>query len=174
MRSAEYVLVDSINTDEGMNYLQTKERKFAELVGSLLSSQTKGHFTHEATRRLLKNGLLSAETMDKADEATIKSLIYPVGFYTRKARQLKQVAKICIYKYDGYIPSTLDNLLLLPGVGPKIAHLVMIIAWNKVEGICVDIHVHRVSNWLGWVSQPGTKWVCLILFKDEASLLISN
>ncbi|KAF3685307.1 Endonuclease III -like protein 1, chloroplastic [Capsicum annuum] len=111
----------------------------------------------EATQRLLENGLLSAETMDKADEATIKSLIYPVGFYTRKARQLKQVAKICLSKYDGDIPSTLDDLLLLPGVGPKIAHLVMIMAWNKVEGICVDTHVHRVSNRLGWVLRPGTK-----------------
>ncbi|KAM3326641.1 endonuclease III 1, chloroplastic [Capsicum chacoense] len=157
MRSSEHAPVDSIDPDEGMNSLQPKERRFAELVGSLLSSQTKGHVTHEATQRLLENGLLSAETMDKADEATIKSLIYPVGFYTRKARQLKQVAKICLSKYDGDIPSTLDDLLLLPGVGPKIAHLVMIMAWNKVEGICVDTHVHRVSNRLGWVLRPGTK-----------------
>ncbi|CAN4091226.1 unnamed protein product [Withania somnifera] len=111
----------------------------------------------EANQQLLKNGLLSADKMDKADEATIKSLIYPVGFYTRKARHLKQVAKICVSKYDGDIPSTVDELLLLPGVGPKIAHLVMIMAWNKVEGICVDTHVHRVSNRLGWVLRPGTK-----------------
>lgn len=105
----------------------------------------------EANQRLLENGLLSAETMDKTDEATIKSLIYPVcaqwcqfyditdialtlellknlycqvGFYIRKAQHLKQVAKICVSKYDGDIPSTVDELLLLPGVGPKIAHLV--------------------------------------------------
>ncbi|KAF3634269.1 putative mannose/glucose-specific lectin-like [Capsicum annuum] len=124
----------------------------------------------EATQRLLKNGMLSAETMDKADEATIKSLIYPVGFYTRKARHLKQIAKICLYKYDGDISSTLDNLLLLPGVSPKIAHLVMIMAWNKVEGICVDTHVHRDSNWLGWVSQPGTKQNGREIGRTEGSL----
>ncbi|XP_060178631.1 endonuclease III homolog 1, chloroplastic-like isoform X2 [Lycium barbarum] len=154
MRSSEHAPVDSIDPDEGMTSLQPKERRFAELVGSLLSSQTKGH---EATQRLLENSLLSAGAMDKADEDTIKSLIYPVGFYTRKAKHLKQVAKICISKYDGDIPSSVDELLLLPGVGPKIAHLVMIMAWNKVEGICVDTHVHRVSNRLGWVSRPGTK-----------------
>ncbi|PHU05566.1 Endonuclease III -like protein 1, chloroplastic [Capsicum chinense] len=146
MRSAEHAPVDSIDTDEGMNSLQPKERRFAELAGSLLSSQTKGHSSEsaEATQRLLENGLLSAETMDKDDEATIKSLIYPVEFYTRKARQLKQVAKICIYKYDGDIPSTFDNLLLLP-----------------------DTHVHRVSNWLGWVSRPGTKQIYLLFRVDE-------
>uniref|UniRef100_M1A6B1 DNA-(apurinic or apyrimidinic site) lyase n=1 Tax=Solanum tuberosum TaxID=4113 RepID=M1A6B1_SOLTU len=167
MRLSEHAPVDSIDPDEGVTSLQPKERRFAVLVGSLLSSQTKGHVTHEANQRLLENGLLSADTMDKADEATIKSLIYPVGFYTRKAQHLKQVAKICVSKYDGDIPSTVDDLLLLPGVGPKIAHLVMIMAWNKVEGICVDTHVHRVSNRLGWVSRPGTKQVCLILFKTK-------
>ncbi|XP_075085430.1 endonuclease III homolog 1, chloroplastic isoform X3 [Nicotiana tabacum] len=157
MRSSEHAPVDSIDPDEGVTSLQPKERRFAVLIGSLLSSQTKGHVTHEANQRLLENGLLSADSMDKADEVTIKTLIYPVGFYTRKARHLKQVAKICVSKYDGDIPSTVDELLLLPGVGPKIAHLVMIMAWNKVEGICVDTHVHRVSNRLGWVSQPGKK-----------------
>ncbi|KAL3359622.1 hypothetical protein AABB24_016254 [Solanum stoloniferum] len=157
MRLSEHAPVDSIDPDEGVTSLQPKERRFAVLVGSLLSSQTKGHVTHEANQRLLENGLLSADTMDKAHEATIKSLIYPVGFYTRKAQHLKQVAKICVSKYDGDIPSTVDELLLLPGVGPKIAHLVMIMAWNQVEGICVDTHVHRVSNRLGWVSRPGTK-----------------
>ncbi|XP_055813603.1 endonuclease III homolog 1, chloroplastic-like isoform X5 [Solanum dulcamara] len=159
MRLSEHAPVDSIDPDEGVTSLQPKERRFAVLVGSLLSSQTKGHVTHEANQRLLENGLLSADKMDKADEATIKNLIYPVGFYTRKARHLKQVAKICVSKYDGDIPSIVDDLLLLPGVGPKIAHLVMIMAWNKVEGICVDTHVHRICNRLGWVSQPGTKQV---------------
>ncbi|MCD7470771.1 hypothetical protein HAX54_010881 [Datura stramonium] len=91
------------------------------------------------------------------DITYLNSFYRQVGFYTRKARHLKQVAKICISKYDGDIPSTVDELLLLPGVGAKIAHLVMIMAWNKVEGICVDTHVHRVSNRLGWVSRPGTK-----------------
>ncbi|KAF4363312.1 hypothetical protein G4B88_011709 [Cannabis sativa] len=110
-----------------------------------------------AIQRLLQNGLLAADTIDKADEATIKSLIYPVGFYSRKASNLKKVAKICLTKYDGDIPSSLEELLLLPGIGPKMAHLVMNVGWNNVQGICVDTHVHRICNRLGWVSRLGTK-----------------
>ncbi|KAF5950433.1 hypothetical protein HYC85_012426 [Camellia sinensis] len=107
--------------------------------------------------RLIQNGLLTPDAIDKVDEAIISSLIYPVGFYPKKAINLKKIAKICLTKYDGDIPSTLEELLLLPGIGPKMAHLVMNVAWNNVQGICVDTHVHRICNRLGWVSRPGTK-----------------
>ncbi|KAJ1424442.1 HhH-GPD domain [Sesbania bispinosa] len=110
-----------------------------------------------ATQRLRQNGLLTADAINKADEETIKKLIYPVGFYTRKASNLKKVAHICLMKYNGDIPGSIEELLLLPGVGPKIAHLVMIVGWNNVQGICVDTHVHRICNRLGWVSRSGTK-----------------
>ncbi|KDO43471.1 hypothetical protein CISIN_1g032317mg [Citrus sinensis] len=70
---------------------------------------------------------------------------------------MKKIAPICLTKYDGDIPSSLDELLLLPGIGPKMAHLVMNVGWNNVQGICVDTHVHRICNRLGWVSQPGRK-----------------
>ncbi|EXB68724.1 Endonuclease III-like protein 1 [Morus notabilis] len=108
-------------------------------------------------KRLLQNDLLTADAIDKADEATIKSLIYPVGFYTRKANNLKKIANICLMNYNGDIPRSLKELLLLPGIGPKMAHLVMNVGWNDVQGICVDTHVHRICNRLGWVSRPGTK-----------------
>ncbi|KAL5152375.1 Endonuclease III 2, chloroplastic [Glycine soja] len=134
-----------------------EERRFAVLTSSLLSSQTKEHVTRGATQRLGENDLLTADAMDKADEETIKKLIYPVGFYKRKASNLKKIANICLLKYDGDIPSSIEELLLLPGVGPKIAHLVMIVGWNNVQGICVDTHVHRICNRLGWVSRPGSK-----------------
>ncbi|KAG6417015.1 hypothetical protein SASPL_124456 [Salvia splendens] len=110
-----------------------------------------------AIQRLLQNDLLSAEAINKADEGAIKELIHPVGFYSRKACNMKKVAKICLDKYDGDIPSTLEELLELPGIGPKMAHLVMNVGWNNVQGICVDTHVHRICNRLGWVSRPGTK-----------------
>ncbi|RZC47574.1 hypothetical protein C5167_040530 [Papaver somniferum] len=109
-----------------------------------------------AVQRLLKNGLLAADTIDNAEESVIKDLIYPVGFYTRKASNLKKVAKICLQKYGGDIPSSLEELLALPGIGPKMAHLVMNVAWDNVQGICVDTHVHRICNRLGWVSKPST------------------
>ncbi|KAJ8559816.1 hypothetical protein K7X08_003874 [Anisodus acutangulus] len=157
MRSSEDAPVDSMGCEKAGSSLPPKERRFAVLVSSLLSSQTKDQVNHGAIQRLLQNGLLAADTIDTANEETIKSFIYPVGFYTRKASNLKKVAKICLSKYDGDIPSSLEELLLLPGIGPKMAHLVMNVAWNNVQGICVDTHVHRISNRLGWVSRPGTK-----------------
>ncbi|XP_042966590.1 endonuclease III homolog 1, chloroplastic-like isoform X5 [Carya illinoinensis] len=123
MRSAEDAPVDTMGCEKAGNSLPPKERRFAVLVSSLLSSQTKDNVTHGAIQRLLQNDLLAADTIDKADEATIKGLIYPVGFYTRKAANMKKIAKICLVKYDGDIPSSLEELLLLPGIGPKMAHL---------------------------------------------------
>ncbi|MCD7462648.1 alpha,alpha-trehalase nth1 [Datura stramonium] len=157
MRSSEDAPVDSMGCEKAGSSLPAKERRFAVLVSSLLSSQTKDQINHGAIQRLLQNSLLTADAINSANEETIKSLIYPVGFYTRKASNLKKVAKICLSKYDGDIPSSLEELLLLPGIGPKMAHLVMNVAWNNVQGICVDTHVHRISNRLGWVSRPGTK-----------------
>ncbi|TKY48340.1 Endonuclease III-like 2 [Spatholobus suberectus] len=90
-------------------------------------------------------------------QAKLRSMLLVVGFYTRKASNLKKIANICLMKYDGDIPSSIEELLLLPGVGPKIAHLVMIVGWNNVQGICVDTHVHRICNRLGWVSRSGSK-----------------
>ncbi|KAL2482192.1 Endonuclease III-like protein 1 [Forsythia ovata] len=157
MRSSEGAPVDSMGCEKAGSSLPPKERRFAVLASSLLSSQTKDHVTHGAIQRLLQNDLLTAATIDRSDEVTIKNLIYPVGFYTRKAGNLKKIAKICLLKYDGDIPSTLEELLLLPGIGPKMAHLVMNVGWNNVQGICVDTHVHRICNRLGWVSRTGTK-----------------
>ncbi|KAH7856869.1 hypothetical protein Vadar_006442 [Vaccinium darrowii] len=157
MRSSEGAPVDTMGCEKAGSSLPPKERRFAVLASSLLSSQTKDNVTHGAIQRLLQNGLLTPDAIDKADEATIKSLIYPVGFYPKKAINLKKIAKICLTKYEGDIPRTLEELLLLPGIGPKMAHLVMNVAWNDVQGICVDTHVHRICNRLGWVSQPGTK-----------------
>ncbi|KAK9200990.1 hypothetical protein WN944_016191 [Citrus x changshan-huyou] len=148
MRTSEDAPVDSMGCEKAGSSLPPRERRFAVLISSLLS---------RAIQRLLQNGLLTAEAIDKADEATIKDLIYPVGFYTRKASNMKKIAPICLTKYDGDIPSSLDELLLLPGIGPKMAHLVMNVGWNNVQGICVDTHVHRICNRLGWVSQPGRK-----------------
>uniref|UniRef100_A0A803KTD4 Endonuclease III homolog n=1 Tax=Chenopodium quinoa TaxID=63459 RepID=A0A803KTD4_CHEQI len=178
MRSSEDAPVDSVGCEKAGSSLPPKERRFAVLAGTLLSSQTKDHVTHGkflflsknlpvcfhdsegimsgAVQRLLENGLLDPYSIEKADEDTIKNLIYPVGFYTRKASNLKKVANICILKYNGDIPSSLEQLLELPGIGPKIAHLVLHIAWNDVQGICVDTHVHRICNRLGWVTRPGT------------------
>ncbi|XP_052477554.1 endonuclease III homolog 1, chloroplastic isoform X4 [Gossypium raimondii] len=125
MRSLEDAPVDTMGCEKAGSVLPPKERRFAVLVSSLLSSQTKDHVTHGAIQRLSQNCLLTPDAIDKADEATIKDLIYPVGFYTRKAINMKKIANICLMKYDGDIPSSLEELLLLPGIGPKMAHLIL-------------------------------------------------
>ncbi|XP_010469713.1 PREDICTED: endonuclease III homolog 1, chloroplastic-like isoform X2 [Camelina sativa] len=157
MRSSEDAPVDSMGCDKAGSFLPPTERRFAVLLGALLSSQTKDQVNNAAIHRLHQNGLLTPEAVDKADESTIKELIYPVGFYTRKATYMKKIARICLVKYNGDIPNSLDDLLSLPGIGPKMAHLILHIAWNDVQGICVDTHVHRICNRLGWVSRSGTK-----------------
>ncbi|XP_020885821.1 endonuclease III homolog 1, chloroplastic isoform X2 [Arabidopsis lyrata subsp. lyrata] len=157
MRSSEDAPVDSMGCDKAGSFLPPTERRFAVLLGALLSSQTKDQVNNAAIHRLHQNSLLTPEAVDKADESTIRELIYPVGFYTRKATYMKKIARICLVKYNGDIPSSLDDLLSLPGIGPKMAHLILHIAWNDVQGICVDTHVHRICNRLGWVSRPGTK-----------------
>ncbi|XP_048140312.1 endonuclease III homolog 1, chloroplastic-like isoform X2 [Rhodamnia argentea] len=169
MRSSEDAPVDSMGCEKAGSSLPPKERRFAVLVSSLLSSQTKDHVTHGAVQRLLQNDMLTADAIDKADEASIRSLIYPVGFYMRKASNLKKIATICLAKYDGDIPSSLEELLLLPGIGPKMAHLVMNIGWNNVQGICVDTHVHRICNRLGWVSRPRRKQVNSLHFLNVSN-----
>ncbi|CAI5956002.1 unnamed protein product [Closterium sp. NIES-64] len=119
-----------------------------------------------AVARMHAAGLLSPDALKAADEATISQTIYPVGFYVRKAGYLKKMANICLEKHGGDIPGSLEDLLALPGVGPKMAYLVRVggevmnVAWERVEGICVDTHVHRIARRLGWTdakdsSAPG-------------------
>ncbi|XP_019436564.1 PREDICTED: endonuclease III homolog 2, chloroplastic-like isoform X2 [Lupinus angustifolius] len=170
MKCVAYDPVDTMEWDKAGDNLPPKERRFAVLASSLLSSQTKEHVTRGATRRLHENGLLTADAIEKADEETIRKLIYPVGFYSRKASNLKKIANICLMKYDGDIPSSIEELLLLPGVGPKISHLVMILGWNNVQGICVDTHVHRICNRLGWVSRSASKQKTLMPEETRVAL----
>ncbi|CAM6094804.1 unnamed protein product [Calypogeia fissa] len=151
MRADQWAPVDTMGCEKVEGFLIPKERRFAVLVKALLSSQTKDEITHAAVDRMQKRGLLQVEGLLKAEESMISDAIYPVGFYTRKAGYLKKVAAVCKEKYDGDIPNTLQELLSLPGIGPKMAHLVMNVGWENVQGICVDTHVHRICNRLKWV-----------------------
>ena len=88
----------------------------------------------------------------ETDEEKIQELIKPVGFYRRKATYIKKTTQILLDEYDGDIPDTIEGLVKLPGVGPKMGYLILKVAWNKVDGIGVDVHVHRISNRLQWVN----------------------
>ncbi|KAJ0962242.1 hypothetical protein J5N97_030070 [Dioscorea zingiberensis] len=150
MRSSKDVVVDSMGCEKAGSILPPKERRFGVLISSLLSSQTKDHVTH-------------GSQVDLFSMACINLSIEKVGFYTRKAQYMKKVAHICFEKYGGDIPRSLNDSLCLLRVGPKMAHLVMNVAWSDGQGICVDTHVHRICNLLGWVSRAVTRQV-LIMF----------
>ncbi|KAF1760936.1 hypothetical protein GCK72_009189 [Caenorhabditis remanei] len=124
--------------------------RFQVLVALMLSSQTRDEVNAAAMKRLKDHGL-SIEKILEFPVPDLERILCPVGFYKRKAVYLQQTAKILVDKYSGDIPDSLDGLCSLPGVGPKMANLVMQIAWNKCEGIAVDTHVHRISNRLGWI-----------------------
>jgi endonuclease-3 len=122
---------------------------FEILVSTILSLRTKDEVTREASLRLLaKAG--TPEAILSLPEEEIAQLIYPVGFYKTKAQRLKQICRDLIDKYQGNVPDDLDELLTLPGVGRKTANLVITLGFNKL-GVCVDTHVHRISNRLGYV-----------------------
>ena len=133
------------------------DQRFQVLVSLMLSSQTKDPITWAAVQRLKENGLGNVKGMLEAGEKDIEDLIHPVGFYRRKAVYLKKVAQILDRDFGGDIPDNLKDLCDLPGVGPKMAHLCMLEAWNTVTGIGVDTHVHRIASRLGWVPKKGIK-----------------
>lgn len=116
----------------------------------MLSSQTKDEITAAAMGRLKKLPL-TVDIVLETSESTLADLIYPVGFYRKKAKHLKETAQILSKDYNSDIPSNVEGLVKLPGVGPKMAMLTMQNAWKKNAGIGVDVHVHRVCNRLGWV-----------------------
>jgi len=128
---------------------QTGSDPFKILVATVLSLRTKDEVTAKAAERLFQVAD-TPEKLLKLEEDEMASLIYPVGFYRRKAKNLKEIAKILIEKYGGKVPDDLEELLKLPGVGRKTANLVVTLGYGK-PGICVDTHVHRIMNRLGYV-----------------------
>lgn len=128
---------------------QTERNPFKILIATVLSLRTKDEVTAKAADRLFQVADNPYDMM-KLDEEEIAALIYPVGFYRRKAKNIKEICKVLIDKYDGKVPDDIDELLKLPGVGRKTANLVVTLGYGK-PGICVDTHVHRISNRLGYV-----------------------
>ncbi|KAG7386514.1 Endonuclease III-like protein 1 [Phytophthora boehmeriae] len=129
-------------------------RRFHVLIAAMMSSQTKDPVNAAAMGRLIKHGL-TVESMLAIDQKELALLIRPVGFFNHKAKYIKQTAAILTKQAEGAdiveIPNTYEGLIALPGVGPKMATLVMNCAWDNTVGICVDTHVHRIANRLKWV-----------------------
>ncbi len=122
---------------------------FAILVSTLLSLRTKDEVTREAAARLLAVAD-SPERMLSLAQEEIERLIYPVGFYKTKAANLTGLCRVLLDKFSGVVPDDLEELLKLKGVGRKTANLVITLGFGK-PGVCVDTHVHRICNRLGYV-----------------------
>lgn len=122
---------------------------FRILVGCLLSLRTKDETSYPATERLFARASTPGAIL-RLPARTIERLVFPVGFYRRKTSQIREICRILLDRYAGRVPDTLEELLDLPGVGRKTANLVVSLGFGK-PGLCVDTHVHRISNRLGWV-----------------------
>ena len=126
------------------------EDPFEVLIATMLSAQTRDAVTAAASARLFRVAR-TPKAMAKLTEKRIVQLIFPVSFYRNKAAHVKQTCRILVDRFRGRVPETMDELLTLPGVGRKTANLVLILSFRSRENICVDTHVHRISNRLGWV-----------------------
>ena len=126
---------------------QTKD-PFKVLVGTILSARTKDACTAGAVKRLFaaaKDDLLGF--LKSVPLKRLEKLIYPVGFYRDKAKHLKALPKVLVEKFGGVLPHTVEELCELPGVGRKTANLTVAVGFD-LPAICVDVHVHRITNWL--------------------------
>ena len=122
---------------------------FKILISTVLSLRTKDKTTEEASHRLFRVAQTPEELL-KLSAAQIEKIIYPVGFYRTKAKNLIEICRQLQSRFGGRVPDTMEDLLSLPGVGRKTANLVLTVGHGK-PGICVDTHVHRISNRWGLV-----------------------
>jgi endonuclease III len=125
------------------------DRPFETLVSTILSLRTKDKVTETASRQLLARAP-NPETLVSLAPREIEKLIYPVGFYRTKALNLRATCRIILDEHGGRVPRSMEELLHLPGVGRKTANLVITVGFGDY-GICVDTHVHRISNIWGYV-----------------------
>ncbi|KAF4784981.1 HhH-GPD superfamily base excision DNA repair protein [Colletotrichum scovillei] len=142
-----------------------RDRRFHILIALMLSSQTKDTVNAVAMKRLMTElppheegaqGGLCLENVLAVEPALLNELIWAVGFHNNKTKFIKAAAIILRDKFNSDIPDTIEGLTSLPGVGPKMAYLCLSAAWDRTEGIGVDVHVHRITNLWGWhkTTQP--------------------
>ncbi len=158
---------------------ETSKDPFKVLISTVLSLRTKDETTAEATRRLFNLADNPADMLKLSEKEIIKA-IYPVGFYKTKAKNIKSICSDLILKYGSKVPDEIDELLKLNGVGRKTANLVVTLGYDKA-GICVDTHVHRISNRFGYIKTKTPNETEAVLRKklprehwiDYNSLLVS-
>jgi endonuclease-3 len=136
--------------DPAVTQVAQKRDPYLVLISCILSLRTQDNTTHQASERLFR--LASRpDQMITLSSKQIQQAIYPVGFYRNKARTILEISRTLIEKYGGRVPDELDEIIKLKGVGRKTANLVVTLGYGK-PGICVDTHVHRVTNRWGYVA----------------------
>ncbi len=126
-----------------------KSTPFQILISTIISLRTKDSVTYASSKRLFGKAP-DPVSIFKLETGTIARLIYPAGFYRRKSENIKKIAKILLDKYNGEVPKNIEDLLELPGVGRKTANLTLGLSFG-IPALCVDTHVHRIPNRMGWV-----------------------
>lgn len=153
MRKKVIAPVDTMGCESlAEEHRSPRDKRLQTLVALMLSSQTKDTVTAVAMKQL-QDGLeggFNLEALLAVSPERLNSLINKVGFHNNKTKFIKNVAVILKEQYAGDIPDTIEGLVSLPGVGPKMAYLCMSSAWGRTEGIGVDVHVHRITNLWGW------------------------
>jgi endonuclease-3 len=130
---------------------ENAEDPFQILIATILSARTQDATTHAASARLFRRAR-TPRSMARLRVKEIEKLIYPVSFYRYKARYVKACCEMLVTRFNGQVPATMEELVMLPGVGRKTANLVLILGFQSLQNICVDTHVHRIANRLGWVN----------------------
>jgi endonuclease III len=127
-----------------------QEDPFQVLIATLLSARTQDATTLAASTRLFAKAA-TPDAMARLSVRQLEALIRPVSFFHTKARHVKATCRLLVDRFAGRVPGTMEELLTLPGVGRKTANLVLILSFRSRQNICVDTHVHRIANRLGWV-----------------------
>jgi endonuclease-3 len=134
---------------------ESSQDPFHVLISCILSLRTQDATTAQASRRLFQLAE-TPETMARLSPKTIEKAIFPVGFYRTKAKSIRTICRVLNEKYSGKVPDEIDELLQFNGVGRKTANLVVTLGYRK-PGICVDTHVHRISNRWGYIRTRNAK-----------------
>ena len=163
--TAQNAAVDTMGCEKlGEDTVSPKVKRYHTLTALMLSSQTKDTTNAIAMKRLQtelpahEEGApvgLNLENILAVDPKLLNELIWVVGFHNNKTKYIKATAEILRDQFEGDIPDTVEGLMLLPGVGPKMAYLCLSSAWGRTEGIGVDVHVHRITNLWGWHKTKG-------------------
>ncbi|KAI9717614.1 MAG: hypothetical protein M1812_004559 [Candelaria pacifica] len=154
MRATKLAPVDTMGCETlADEHVTPRDKRFQTLIALMLSSQTKDTTNAIAMRNLqtqLPAPGLTLENILAVEPDKLNELIYVVGFHNNKTRYIKSTALLLRDNFNSDIPDTIDGLMSLPGVGPKMAYLCMAAAWSRIEGIGVDVHVHRITNYWKW------------------------